>query len=40
MALGIAYITEDRRQLGLSLPLSIAANISLPRCRATSAASA
>jgi rhamnose transport system ATP-binding protein len=30
MARGIAYSTEDRRQLGLVLPLSIAANISLP----------
>jgi rhamnose transport system ATP-binding protein len=30
MRLGIAYSTEDRRQLGLVLPLSIAANISLP----------
>ena len=30
MALGIAYSTEDRRQLGLIMPLSIAANISLP----------
>ncbi|MFM8595276.1 MAG: sugar ABC transporter ATP-binding protein, partial [Chloroflexota bacterium] len=30
MALGIAYSTEDRRQLGLVLPMSIAANISLP----------
>jgi rhamnose transport system ATP-binding protein len=30
MALGIAYSTEDRRQLGLVMPLSIAANISLP----------
>jgi rhamnose transport system ATP-binding protein len=30
MKLGIAYSTEDRRQLGLVLPLSIAANISLP----------
>lgn len=27
---GIAYATEDRRQLGLVMPLSIAANISLP----------
>lgn len=27
---GIAYSTEDRRQLGLVMPLSIAANISLP----------
>jgi rhamnose transport system ATP-binding protein len=30
MALGIAYVSEDRRQLGLSLPMSIAANITLP----------
>lgn len=30
MALGIAYATEDRRQFGLSMPMSIAANISLP----------
>ena len=30
MASGIAYLSEDRRQLGLSLPMSIAANISLP----------
>ena len=30
MACGIAYLSEDRRQLGLSLPMSIAANISLP----------
>ena len=30
MAHGIAYSTEDRRQLGLIMPLSIAANISLP----------
>ena len=30
MGLGIAYSTEDRRQLGLVMPLSIAANISLP----------
>ena len=28
--MGIAYSTEDRRQLGLIFPLSIAANISLP----------
>jgi rhamnose transport system ATP-binding protein len=27
---GIAYVSEDRRQLGLSLPMSISANISLP----------
>jgi rhamnose transport system ATP-binding protein len=30
MALGIAYLSEDRRQLGLSLPMAISANISLP----------
>ena len=30
MRLGIAYVSEDRRQLGLSLPMSISANISLP----------
>jgi len=27
---GIAYVSEDRRGLGLSLPMSIAANITLP----------
>ncbi len=30
MRLGIAYSTEDRRQLGLVMPLSIASNVSLP----------
>ena len=30
MDLGIAYSTEDRRQLGLILPLSITSNITLP----------
>jgi rhamnose transport system ATP-binding protein len=30
VGLGIAYVSEDRRQLGLSLPMSIAANITLP----------
>lgn len=30
MSIGIAYSTEDRHQLGLVMPLSIAANISLP----------
>lgn len=30
MHLGIAYVTEDRRQLGLTLPMSIVANITLP----------
>jgi rhamnose transport system ATP-binding protein len=33
MAIGVAYVSEDRRQLGLSLPMSIAANISLPSLR-------
>ena len=33
MAHGIAYVSEDRRQLGLSLPMSISANISLPVLR-------
>jgi rhamnose transport system ATP-binding protein len=33
LELGIAYSTEDRRQLGLVMPLSIAANISLPSLR-------
>ncbi len=30
LKLGIAYATEDRRQLGLNLPMPIASNISLP----------
>ena len=30
MKLGIAYVTEDRRQLGLVLPMSIVVNITLP----------
>jgi rhamnose transport system ATP-binding protein len=33
LKLGIAYVTEDRHQLGLTLPMSIAANISLPMLR-------
>jgi rhamnose transport system ATP-binding protein len=33
MELGIAYVTEDRRQLGLTMPMSMAANISLPTLR-------
>lgn len=33
LQLGIAYVTEDRRQLGLITPMSIAANISLPMLR-------
>ncbi len=32
-AIGIAYVSEDRRQLGLSMPQSISANISLPSLR-------
>jgi rhamnose transport system ATP-binding protein len=30
MRLGVAYVSEDRRQLGLVLPMSIFANITLP----------
>ncbi len=30
---GIAYLTEDRRQLGLTMSMSIASNISLPMLR-------
>lgn len=30
LRLGIAYVTEDRRRLGLTMPMSIASNISLP----------
>ncbi len=33
MHLGIAYVTEDRRQLGLTLPMSIVSNITLPMLR-------
>lgn len=33
LQLGIAYVTEDRRQLGLSMPMSITTNISLPKLR-------
>lgn len=33
LQLGIAYMTEDRRQLGLTMPMSMAANISLPMLR-------
>ncbi len=31
--LGIAYVTEDRRGLGLTMPMSIASNITLPTLR-------
>ncbi|MCB0155807.1 MAG: sugar ABC transporter ATP-binding protein [Anaerolineae bacterium] len=30
MRLGLAYVTEDRRQLGLTMPMSIVTNITLP----------
>jgi len=30
MDLGLAYVTEDRRQLGLTIPMSIVTNITLP----------
>ena len=33
LELGIAYVTEDRRLLGLTLPMSITANITLPKLR-------
>lgn len=33
LKLGIAYVTEDRRQLGLILSMSITANITLPKLR-------
>ncbi len=33
MKLGIAYVSEDRRQLGLVLPMAIFANITLPVLR-------
>jgi rhamnose transport system ATP-binding protein len=33
LELGIAYVSEDRRQLGLVMPMSIITNISLPMLR-------
>ena len=33
LRLGLAYITEDRRQIGLTMPMSISSNISLPMLR-------
>lgn len=33
LELGIAYVTEDRRKLGLTLPMSITSNITLPMLR-------
>jgi rhamnose transport system ATP-binding protein len=33
LRLGIAYMSEDRRSIGLSMPMSIATNITLPMLR-------
>jgi len=33
LQLGIAYVTEDRRQFGLTMPMAIVTNISLPMLR-------
>jgi rhamnose transport system ATP-binding protein len=33
LRIGIAYLSEDRRQIGLSMPMSITSNISLPVLR-------
>jgi rhamnose transport system ATP-binding protein len=33
LRLGIAYVTEDRRQLGLTMPMSIVTNITLPELK-------
>jgi rhamnose transport system ATP-binding protein len=33
LKLGMAYVTEDRRQLGLTIPMSITTNITLPMLR-------
>ena len=33
LRMGIAYMTEDRRQIGLSMPMSITSNITLPMLR-------
>ena len=33
LQLGVAYVSEDRRQLGLIMPMSIVSNISLPMLR-------
>ncbi len=33
LGLGIAYMSEDRRQIGLSMPMSIVSNITLPTLR-------
>ena len=33
LQLGIAYVTEDRRQLGLTMPMAMTTNISLPMLR-------
>jgi rhamnose transport system ATP-binding protein len=34
MATGIAYVSEDRRKLGLAMPMSIFSNVTLPNLRA------
>lgn len=33
LRMGIAYVSEDRRQIGLTMPMSITSNISLPMLR-------
>ena len=33
LRLGIAYVSEDRRQIGLTMPMSLTSNISLPMLR-------
>ncbi len=33
LRMGIAYMTEDRRNIGLAMPMSVASNISLPMLR-------
>lgn len=33
LEIGIAYVTEDRRKLGLTMPMSITSNITLPMLR-------
>jgi rhamnose transport system ATP-binding protein len=33
LRMGIAYMTEDRRQIGLTMPMSITSNITLPMLR-------
>ena len=40
MRAGIAYVSEDRRKLGLAMTMPIAANITLASCAISSARSA